>query len=787
MAFSFSDFWGTSCGRTRRARFESLESRLLLAVLQGITESDFDSVIAQYPGFNYDEITAEDVWVLDADDGISIASLKQALNKAKAREGADLIVVKTSGESAPSVKFSKSSDSFTFNDPSPVTLVTYGTQKLTINASSKSRVLTVDQGSEVGLGGLVLTGGSSSKGGAIYNAGSLTLDGVWITSNASSGHGGGVYNEATFTAVNTIISGNRANGHGGGVYSTGRFSEESFDIDELIFVNDTITGNEAGYTGKLGLGGGIYFQGIDANEIPFAEAWLYNSIIVQNLASDDSFDANIFNYAYYEDEEDEYLLGVSAILDGCYNLTSFVDWYDVDNIEFNQIYDESYELFVRDYNFKTRAEGDYALYDYSDSQAIDGGSEDFAYYFSGEAINRDYLGAARIQGRDVDIGAFETFVEQIDVETFNVESASVYETVIGAAIYVDGIVVSNLSSQRSGELTLYVYASSDDSFDEDDVWLGEKTLGFLAAYESRVVSTGELATDSLNSDSYYYIFWQVIAEVDLDESNNVGQTTNAVYFYDETSEDVEVWSLNQDEFVVQQGCAFYVEVSPSDEEDFLCDNLSFWYDFGDGVYSKGVKADWIMPSQYVQTTGVYSFMVKIVDEDLRQVVGFTGASLSVVKTSPSLMVEPVTLVDDSVLRLNFNVVVAMGLPVNKWIIDWGDGKSSCFESLGNSLTAAHYYAHQANDSYYDVTLTIYDFESDEGITFGVYNFTSLGVAETMENFVPAPEGVYGPLFLPTKKKTTLSAAAVETTLTNGDKTKNVFEELCEVNWLDEGI
>lgn len=292
-----SEKLGDSRIKGRRARFESLESRLLLEVGRGISALELDAVVAEYPGFNYEEIAPENVLTLDATNGIDAASLRQAFDAAQRRQGADLIVVTTSDASTP-VVFAKESDALSIDDPSPVALAVVGTQKLTLDGASKTRLLTTSARSDVALGGLVFTGGFSTAGGAIYNSGTLTLDRVWITGNYSSGSGGGVYNESTLTVVNSIISGNRAREHGGGVFSTGSYSEIG-GVKIQTFVNDTITGNVAGYESEFGFGGGVYFHGVDDSFNIFAVARFYNSIVVQNRSSATQCDVNIYNSLFY--------------------------------------------------------------------------------------------------------------------------------------------------------------------------------------------------------------------------------------------------------------------------------------------------------------------------------------------------------------------------------------------------------------------------------------------------------------------------------------------------------
>ena len=134
---------------------------------------------------------------------------------------------------------------------------------LTIDASAIAGGMTVDGGSgstrlfRVAAGGnlslqnLILTGGNgaglvaSGSGGAIYNAGTLTLTDCTIAgSSAPSGNGGGIQNVGTTVLVRCAILGNTARYVGGGLNSQGTGVS-------LTASHCTISGNTS-----QGLGGG---------------------------------------------------------------------------------------------------------------------------------------------------------------------------------------------------------------------------------------------------------------------------------------------------------------------------------------------------------------------------------------------------------------------------------------------------------------------------------------------------------------------------------------------------
>ena len=95
------------------------------------------------------------------------------------------------------------------------------------------------------------TSGGSSNGGAIYNAGTLTLTDSTLAGNRSGGDGGALYQAATsgtLTLRNVTLSGNTAGDQGGALYSR----------SHLSLVSVTVAGNQANGSGASG--GGVYLE-----------------------------------------------------------------------------------------------------------------------------------------------------------------------------------------------------------------------------------------------------------------------------------------------------------------------------------------------------------------------------------------------------------------------------------------------------------------------------------------------------------------------------------------------
>jgi hypothetical protein len=107
------------------------------------------------------------------------------------------------------------------------------------------RVFTVAAGANVTLSGVTLSGGTTSgDGGAVLNAGNLSLIFARVTGGRAA-NGGGIANAGTLTLSNSLVDHNTATAAGGGVASSG----------ELFVGNTTIFANRAATAGALSASG----------------------------------------------------------------------------------------------------------------------------------------------------------------------------------------------------------------------------------------------------------------------------------------------------------------------------------------------------------------------------------------------------------------------------------------------------------------------------------------------------------------------------------------------------
>lgn len=125
------------------------------------------------------------------------------------------------------------------------------TSGITVSGASACRIVRVEPGQTVTLRSLKLANGNGNGasengfGGALYNAGTTTLDRCSFLVNSAFNYGGGVYNalNADLTVTGTTFTGNSAGLYGGAISNS----------SVLLLNGSTFNSNHAGFEG-----GGIY-------------------------------------------------------------------------------------------------------------------------------------------------------------------------------------------------------------------------------------------------------------------------------------------------------------------------------------------------------------------------------------------------------------------------------------------------------------------------------------------------------------------------------------------------
>ena len=241
--------------RARRLRFESLEERRMLTTNWVVTtQNDYSS------------------W----DETDSVLSLREAVSRA---EDGDTITFSSSLASTGfTIKYGEMNVAASITIDASSWRTAAGTNRITLNASSRSRIFNVAEDAALTLTALDIKNGyTSGDGGAIYTKGDVILNGCQISFSQAQ-YGGAIF---SFHGSVTINSGSVSNCsstlHGGAIYAY----HGSLTIDGC-----TIDGNRSQTAG-----------GLDCSD---AVTTIRNSVISNNRSTDGNYFAGgIFVHGGY--------------------------------------------------------------------------------------------------------------------------------------------------------------------------------------------------------------------------------------------------------------------------------------------------------------------------------------------------------------------------------------------------------------------------------------------------------------------------------------------------------
>jgi len=198
-------------------------------------------------------------------------SLRQAIIDANAHAGADQVAFASGLHGTIMLTTGQLSitDTLTINGP--------GSSRITITGRDTTRVFDIGRNLTVGINGLTVTHGKAADGGAIRNAGVLTLSGDVVSLSQANGAatallgGGGIENLAGASLIlfQTTVSDNKAlgNNFGGGILNEGRAT--------LVLAQSTLSNNQA--LSHMAGGGGLENLGT---------ATITNSVVSNNRSPD---------------------------------------------------------------------------------------------------------------------------------------------------------------------------------------------------------------------------------------------------------------------------------------------------------------------------------------------------------------------------------------------------------------------------------------------------------------------------------------------------------------------
>lgn len=196
-------------------------------------------------------------------------TLRQAISDANATPGDDTIIFATNG----TIALASPLPPITEN----LSIVGAGTNQSIISGGDSVQIFYFNPGTTNTLSNLTIANGLASgyaNGGAIANAGNLTILGCALINNTNLfGWGGAIFNSGNMTLSNSIVSGNRATaesgsgisggtGGGGGAAGLGGGLFSTFGTVTLngcvISDNASTAGNGGGSGAGTGRGGGTY-------------------------------------------------------------------------------------------------------------------------------------------------------------------------------------------------------------------------------------------------------------------------------------------------------------------------------------------------------------------------------------------------------------------------------------------------------------------------------------------------------------------------------------------------
>ena len=457
---------------SRRLSLESLESREFLAV----SAAEFAAIRAQYADLNLSENMADydisDVGGTGTATGqVNYTFGQKGLRDAITRAGQpdspknDLIVVRTTA-SQKSIELGGTqlaiSMSASTGGGGSVTIVSLGTNDLTIDAQGNSRIFNISSGTTVALAGLVLKNGyTSANGGGIYNnGGDVTVVECTITHNWAKTAGGGICNNAgIMTVINSHITGNYAFADQSGVTKESGGGIHNARGGEFVITNSVIAGNAVRGSNAIGGGicndgkmtvtnctvagntvsksGGAGYDEIGAGIYDGAD-WLRDTFLPQNASGSLTINNSIVANNYINRKggamgKEDNINRAAGTIAGSNNLigtklnttTGVTMTYTTANPRFQSTlslvhYQTNTGLLYNDqWNFCLQ----------SDSLAIDAGNNGLIAGVVSDPMN-DLAGKRRISGARVDIGAYEFIVSNENNSILKAADLGTIETVM---------------------------------------------------------------------------------------------------------------------------------------------------------------------------------------------------------------------------------------------------------------------------------------------------------------------------------------------------------------------
>ena len=307
---------------------------------------------------------------------------------------------------------------------------------------------------------------------------------------------------------------------------------------------------------------------------------------------------------------------------------------------------------------------------------------------------------------------FTTPAPSSDISVSDVETLSSSAIVVGGALRVEDISVTNEGANKSEAVALSFYATVSGAIDNEAILMKTVDCGQLEPGDVFVVSSGSFSTSDLISGQTYHIVWRADCTNDENAENNFGSASERVTVYRE-SDDVDVVSFDRESYSTRQGDAFWLETWLSSAAPGP-QTFSFWFDFGDGCFVERANRGVVSSTEFSNMPGERAISVKVVNLATKSIVARGARPFAVFGVTPSFYVAAESAFDGNAVILDVEAIFPVSTAISRWRFDWGDGEKSEFERLGLSLCVSHCYA--ASHKERSITL---DVELDGGETYSV--------------------------------------------------------------------
>ncbi|MDO5554266.1 MAG: choice-of-anchor Q domain-containing protein [Planctomycetia bacterium] len=767
--------------KNRLLAFESLEPRTLLA-----NDLNLDLAQEAWPEFVLDDSAI--VHEIAAAD-LSAASLQSVIELAASSPEDDLIILHTT-DANHTITFTEDSE-FVIDlaDKGRLTIISQGTQNLTIDAAQHGRLFCVRSG-EVQLGGLVLAHGRATSnlqgqdafcglGGGLANAGTTTLAEVTVRDCTAESalfnpkkiatfsyysKGGAIYNEGTLTICDSRLTGNTARssgldplnntvlGAGGALYSQGGtvvirdsiVSDNTAEAGILTYVvlsgDDTITKTVQ----QQGTGGAIYQAGgslsINGGQICGNTAYHGGGLALSGDAS-----LTLMNASF---ERNQAKCNGGALY--CLTATASIiadrsDFFaNVATGDGGAIYCQS-GVTVRNSVFSGNKAGDQG-----GALALTGKYVKGAEVVEFQGIN------CTITGNEAGTSGGALFFSGTDdtgivAKLYVKNSILVKNRVTGSLANVaPNLADPNLAKANSGDYCFGYYTlttftqwrlgSSNPSYSEDEP-LFSRDYQFTTGAKGDYRLKYDPNSQAIDAGSASY----VETEFDFNGKARIQGVKVDLGAMEHCPSSFD--GLFPNDLHVSQGTSFVLNAAGSDSLGSTITHYLVDLD-GDGQYDRRGATLWISWSDLSWRADGWGYLSLAMENSLGETSEFQSVAVAITEVQPCISVRPIQFYKEQILKLCLTASYCDRSP-RQWTINWGDGTSPVtYNCWSTCLTATHYYDPQAASKTYDLTLSLVDSNGHGGeITYYIGSHTvpagAMSAAAAARASLPSDASVSG--------------------------------------------